>query len=740
MNKNRLLSKGLVIACLVSLFSTMESKADGSERHELKLPDAVTSFGACRLGKYLYVYGGHVGEAHVYSKETHSKSFVRLNLDKKGSKWETLPFKSALQGFGMAAHRGMVYLSGGSQATNEEDEESNLSSLDEVSVFDVKKKTWSSLPPLPAPRSSHEMVAHEGKLYVIGGWHMDEGKGVTWHDHGLVADLSEDPLNWKKLPKTDWVVRANSAAIAKGNLYVVGGLNDEGTTNAVRKLHLKSMKWSEVEDFPGVNRLKAFGSASVEVGGKLVVSSFSYQPKIFLDSNRSWISTKAKVQDKRFFHRLVPLDKSKVLFLGGASWEGHLDGIEVLDFAPEMEIDKEHDKAGKADSKSSHWGGFRGKGNSRTNSPSLPLGWSDERNLAWRMKIEGYGQSTPVIWGERVFTTSTEGEESERLLVHCNSIKDGELLWLKSIPSPVPIKRSQYVSQAAPSPVVDAVGVFVFFESGLLMGLSHSGEELWMRSLTDEYGPMMGNHGIGGSLFQTDDSLGLLVDHDGPSYLLRVDKGTGENQWKADREERVSWSTPTLSVSENQETLYVSSNGVVECMDFKTGKKLWSKDGLEGNTVASPSIAGDLLIVGSSKPEHTQAIRCGSQANQAGEVSWIAEDATCSFGSPLATDRFVYLVNRAGVATCHALSDGKKRWDLRLPGSCWASPLHAPGRVYFFTKEGVTVVLKDDGSTEKLSENSLRIEGKIYGFAVSKRSFVLRTGSELICIRESVSL
>ena len=355
--------------------------------------------------------------------------------------------------------------------------------------------------------------------YVIGGWHMAEGKGVTWHDHGLVADLSEDPLEWKKLPKTDWVVRANSAAVAKGHLYVVGGLNDEGTTNAVRKLHLKSMKWSEVEDFPGANRLKAFGSAAVEIGGKLIVSAFSYQPKILMDSNRSWTSTEAKVQDKRFFHRLVPLDRSKVLFLGGASWDGHLDGIEVLDFSSDLEKDKKNAKAGKADSRSSHWGGFRGKGNSRTDSPSLPLGWSDERNLAWRMKIEGYGQSTPVIWGDRsvmnVFTTSTEGKESERLLVHCNS--QGRRITLAQIgTSPVPIKRSQYVSQAAPSPVVDAGGVFVFFESGLLMGLSHSGEELWMRSLTDEYGPMMGNHGIGGSLFQTDDSLGLLVDHDGP--------------------------------------------------------------------------------------------------------------------------------------------------------------------------------------------------------------------------------
>ena len=71
------------LACLLPLISSLESKPGGSEHHALKLPDPVTSFGACRLGKYLYVYGGHMGEAHVYSKETHSKSFVRLNLVKK---------------------------------------------------------------------------------------------------------------------------------------------------------------------------------------------------------------------------------------------------------------------------------------------------------------------------------------------------------------------------------------------------------------------------------------------------------------------------------------------------------------------------------------------------------------------------------------------------------------------------------------------------------------------------------
>ena len=99
-----------------------------------KLPEAVTSFGASRLGNFLYVYGGHVGQAHVYSKETHSQSFVRINL-KSPKKWEELPFNQSLQGMGMASFKGKIYVVGGSQATNKKGEESNLSSLSTVSIY-----------------------------------------------------------------------------------------------------------------------------------------------------------------------------------------------------------------------------------------------------------------------------------------------------------------------------------------------------------------------------------------------------------------------------------------------------------------------------------------------------------------------------------------------------------------------------------------------------------------------------
>jgi outer membrane protein assembly factor BamB len=172
---------------------------------------------------------------------------------------------------------------------------------------------------------------------------------------------------------------------------------------------------------------------------------------------------------------------------------------------------------------------------------------------------------------------------------------------------------------------------------------------------------------------------------------------------------------------------------VVEAIDFEKGKKLWEKEGVEGNTVASPTLTDQLVIIGSSKKDQTMALNRSSKATD-DRVAWVAEDATSSFGSPLVTKDSLYLVNRAGVATCHDVQNGKKRWDLRLPGSCWASPISSLGHVYFFTKDGETLVIKNDGSQEVSSQNKLSIEGRIYGVAAVNRTFVIRTGSELICV------
>ena len=732
-----IISKPVGIVASLSFFCFGSWGAESS-LNKLKLPLPITSFGACKSGNFLYVYGGHTGEAHVYSEITHSLHFGRVNL-KGAKKWESLPFNRPLQGLGMAGYKGKIYIAGGSQATNEDGKKSNLSSRAEVSVFNPKNKKWKDLTPLPQPRSSHEMVAHDGRLYVIGGWNMQGGQGVEWHQHGLVADLSEDPIKWRKLPKTDWMIRANSAAIVGNSLFVIGGLDDNGTSNAVRRLDLDTKKWSDEAPFPGVNRLKAFGSAACNLDGRLLACGFSYQPRIFNNSSSSWYDTKAKVVGKRFFHRMVPIGRGRVVFIGGADYEGHLDSFEVLDFKKDLFSNgstNEKSESPQSDSKGAQWRGFRGNGNSRSLAVSSPVEWSDESNLRWRATLSGFGQSTPVVWRERVFTTSTEGDFSESLILHCHELTSGELLWKKNYPSPVRIKRTQYVSQAAPSPVVDRNGVYFFFESGQLIALSHDGNELWNRSLSKEYGPILGNHGIGSSLFQSTRALGLLVDHAGPSYLLRIDKKTGRTLWRNEREERVSWSTPTLSQLGEEETLFISSNGIVEAYDFVTGKSLWEKDDITGNTVASPSLAENFIVVGSSAPDQTMAISRKADGDGSAKVVWVAEDASSSFGSPLVAGNWLYLVNRAGVATCHNLSDGSKKWNFRLPASCWASPLSCSGRIYFFTKDGVTVVLKGDGSSDELAQNKLSIEGTVYGVASVDEAFVLRTGSELICVSQ----
>jgi hypothetical protein len=331
------------LSFLFAGFAIFSDSLGESGRLKLKLPVPVTSFGACVEGDALYVYGGHRGDAHVYSRGTHSRHFVRVDLAKM-DKWEELPFGKPLQGFGMAAYGGKIYFAGGSQATNEPGTRSNLTSTAEVSVFDPASKVWSRLPPLPTPRSSHELLAEDGKLYVVGGWSMANGKGVEWFAHSLMADLSKKTLKWEKIPHPNWCARAHSSLILDSRLFVIGGLDENGTTDTVHVFDLKTRIWGKGPDYPSANSLKAFGSAVCASEGKVIACSYSYQPRILEESNSTWRPAQAKVKVKRFFHRMIPRHSGQVLFIGGANHDGHLDSIEALnfsdDFAPRPEAGK----------------------------------------------------------------------------------------------------------------------------------------------------------------------------------------------------------------------------------------------------------------------------------------------------------------------------------------------------------------------------------------------------------------
>ncbi|MEM6911841.1 MAG: PQQ-binding-like beta-propeller repeat protein [Verrucomicrobiota bacterium] len=383
------------------------------------------------------------------------------------------------------------------------------------------------------------------------------------------------------------------------------------------------------------------------------------------------------------------------------------------------------------------WSGFRGQGLSQTDLENLPLTWSEEEGIAWRVPLAGFGQSSPVVWGDRVFVTSTGGEQKEDLFVEAFAVSTGERLWQKRFPSSAPVKKvSRMISQGAPTPVVDGEALYVFFESGDLFSLTHGGDLRWSRQLTEEFGEFEGRHGVGSSLVKVPGALVLLLEHDGPSYLLSMDRATGQDLWKQDREPRISWSTPLYLESKGQ--LVISSNGILEGRRVRDGRQVWWMEGIKGNTVASPSSDGSLVVIGSSSPKQSLAIRLEAEEEEAGYAfAWRAESVTSSFASPLINRETVYYINRAGTLQAQRLADGTQRWEHRLPDSCWASPLAAGERLYFFCKDGTGVVMDaDPAQPTVLQVNTLPLEDKVivYGFAVAPERFLVRTGRELFGI------
>src|SRR5262249_18599183 len=154
------------------------------------LPTAVSSLGAVSVNGYLYVYGGHAGRTHSYDTKAVLGTFHRLKLQ-GGTSWEELPGGPILQGMNLTAHQAKVYRVGVMQPRNAPGEPADNHSLADVARFDPETNKWETLPPLPAGRSSHDVVTVKDRLVVVGGWQMrGQGEKSVWHDTTLIMDLT----------------------------------------------------------------------------------------------------------------------------------------------------------------------------------------------------------------------------------------------------------------------------------------------------------------------------------------------------------------------------------------------------------------------------------------------------------------------------------------------------------------------------------------------------------------------
>ncbi len=368
---------------------------------------------------------------------------------------------------------------------------------------------------------------------------------------------------------------------------------------------------------------------------------------------------------------------------------------------------------------------------------ALPLEWSDASSVAWSAPIPGYGQSSPVVAGEKAFVTGVEGPNKEALLLTALDLASGEPVWTCRRDSSQRIRDSNMVSKAAPTPAASADAVFAFYETGNLLAVDHDGEVLWERRLTDEFGEFGGRHGIGSSLRLCHEGVLALVAHDRPSYLICLDPATGRTVWRAARPEGVSWSTPSVIMHLGREIALVSSGKTVEAYDTADGTSLWTIEGFDGAFIASPVPVAGGAVIGSSSKGRTAAIRFGATVEEVPALAWRAEQASSYFSSPLVHRDRVYMVSKAGVAFCLRGDSGDQVWYSRLEGQCWASAIGLGDRIYFFGVDGTTTVVSGGDEFATLAKNSLSVRGRLYGTAVIDGGILLRYGRDLVRLAAS---
>jgi len=263
--------------------------------------------------------------------------------------------------------------------------------------------------------------------------------------------------------------------------------------------------------------------------------------------------------------------------------------------------------------------------NGASTETNLPLKWTADSNIAWKLPLPEWSGATPIVWGDLIFLNVAQGSA---LSLWCVDRRGPTVLW-KS-PLGTGNHQEQKQNMSSPSPVTDGSHVYVMTGTGILKGFDFKGQELWVRDIQHEYGRFGLNWGYASSPLLYQDGLFVQVLHgmktDDPSYVLRVDKNTGKTVWKVVRptnavqESPDAYTTPALVANGAQTEIVISGGDVVTGHDPATGKELWRLDGLNPSRhgayriVASPVVAGGMIIA-PSRQNPMIALRPGGRGD-----------------------------------------------------------------------------------------------------------------------------
>jgi outer membrane protein assembly factor BamB len=362
---------------------------------------------------------------------------------------------------------------------------------------------------------------------------------------------------------------------------------------------------------------------------------------------------------------------------------------------------------------------------------NYPLEWNgtDGKNILWKTEIPKSGQSSPVIWEDKIFLTGAENKICE---VYCIDKKTGKLLWTGSAsgiagePAEDP-KTDQETGLAASTAATNGKYVCAAFANGNLVCFDLDGNKKWSLS----QGLPESSYGYSSSLLIYNDLLIVQYDSEKKISLIGYDLETGNVKWETMRTGRPVWSSPVLAYFDNKPQVIVNGNPNVTSFDAVTGTELWSVECLTGDV--APSLAfNSSMVYAVTDYARLAAVKPGTGAS----IAWQDNSFTPDVASPVANEKFLFIATGNGDIACYNALKGDTVWTHYFLDQFYASPIIAGENVYLLDRSGVMHIISAGDKFKIVSEPSIGEEADCTP-AFSDKKIYIRGKKNLYCIAEN---
>lgn len=384
------------------------------------------------------------------------------------------------------------------------------------------------------------------------------------------------------------------------------------------------------------------------------------------------------------------------------------------------------------------WTRFRGpNGTGIASADTVPTEWTAQ-DYNWKVALPGTGHSSPVLWGDTIFLTSSD-EPSGEILVFAVDANDGSVLWKRGFPL-APFSMHKFNSFASSSPAVDSERVYLCWttpERYTLMALDHDGKTVWDRDL----GPFKSQHGGGTSPIVYKDKVILANEQDGQSFLIAVDARTGKTHWQSSRRNTTAnYSTPCIYQPAGEKPLMIFNSHAhgISAVDPETGELAWEyAKAFNRRSVSSPVIAGGVIFgsCGSGGGgNYVVAVRPGDpKSGKPAELAYELRRSAPYVPTGVAFGDLVFLWSDGGIVSCVHAPTGDVKYQERVGGNYFGSPVLIDRRIFNISTAGEVVVIQASDQFKVLARNALN-ETTHTTPAVAHGRMYIRTFSHLMSI------